>query len=180
MSENDSNTPPTISTKYCPRCGLTKPKADFNRRSARPSGLQSHCKACRSAHYFANKSHVNAVNTAYYQTHKEQAAERQRRLLTGNVEKHAIRNNRRQALSRGASGNFTENDIADLRLSQTDKRGRLRCWWCNKAISKFEIDHRIPLARGGSNFANNLCLSCPTCNKSKGKKLPHEWNGRLL
>lgn len=56
-----------------------------------------------------------------------------------------------------------------------------RCWWCNKPFgSDFHIDHRIPLKRGGSNSAENVCISCAKCNRSKSDKMPWEWNGRLL
>ncbi len=32
----------------------------------------------------------------------------------------------------------------------------------------FEIDHIVPLSVGGGTTADNLCLSCPTCNRHKG------------
>jgi len=34
----------------------------------------------------------------------------------------------------------------------------------------FEIDHIIPLADGGKNQDQNLCLSCPTCNRYKAAR----------
>jgi len=77
---------------------------------------------------------------------------------------------------RHAVGTFTAQDVELLHRSQRGK-----CWWCGKPLTNgYHIDHRIPLARGGSNAPENLCLACPSCNMSKGAKLPHEWNGRLL
>lgn len=92
-------------------------------------------------------------------------------------------NHKRRTRKLGNGGAHTAHDI-DLQLrSQKDKKGRLRCWWCSKAIragDKYHVDHRIPLSRGGSNAAENLCIACPDCNQSKYNKLPSEFNGRLL
>ena len=37
------------------------------------------------------------------------------------------------------------------------------------------MDHVIPLAKGGASTLENLQLTCPSCNMSKGMKLPHEF-----
>lgn len=85
----------------------------------------------------------------------------------------------RQARVR-AGGSFTLADVEDLKKNQTDSSGRIRCWWCKRPIDKWHIDHVIPIARGGSNTAGNLCLACPRCNHSKSARLPSEWAGRLF
>lgn len=77
---------------------------------------------------------------------------------------------------RGAEGKHTKRDIQVQLASQKGL-----CWWCGKPYEdKFEIDHRIPLSRGGTNWANSICITCFECNRSKHNKLPHEFNGRLL
>lgn len=87
-----------------------------------------------------------------------------------------IGNDRRRKRISSASGSYSADDIALLLRSQ-----KSRCWWCGMELADtFHIDHRIPLSRGGSNAPENLCISCPKCNLSKGNKLPHEWNDRLL
>lgn len=53
-----------------------------------------------------------------------------------------------------------------------------RCDWCKKEL-EFEastLDHIIPLSKGGSNRADNLCLSCVACNRARGNstKAPRE------
>lgn len=56
-----------------------------------------------------------------------------------------------------------------------------RCWWCDaELLGVFEVDHRMPVARDGSDEVENLCLSCHDCNSKKSDQLPHEFNGRLL
>ncbi len=43
------------------------------------------------------------------------------------------------------------------------------CKWCGKKLTKSTAttDHVVPLAKGGSNAAENLCLSCSDCNKKR-------------
>lgn len=39
------------------------------------------------------------------------------------------------------------------------------------------VDHIVPMSRGGTNSVDNLQALCKTCNSSKGNKLPREWDG---
>jgi hypothetical protein len=96
-----------------------------------------------------------------------------------NRERLRARNHNRHARQKGAEGSFTEQD---MRLQYQRQKGK--CYWCHQAIAwdKRHDDHITPLNRGGSNWPDNLCVSCPRCNLSRHDKLPHEWpeGGRLL
>lgn len=76
-----------------------------------------------------------------------------------------------------APGKYTKQDIQKKLLTQKN-----RCYYCNKQLTKYHVDHVVPLSRDGSNYPDNLVLACPTCNMRKNNKLPHEWpeGGRLL
>lgn len=81
----------------------------------------------------------------------------------------------RRAKTAGVPGSFDKWDV-QIRLS---KQGQ-RCHYCGASLitygpGKYQIDHFIPLSRGGSNYASNIVLACPACNLSKGGKLPHEF-----
>lgn len=53
-----------------------------------------------------------------------------------------------------------------------------RCEYCQTPLDfspeSFEMEHIIPLAKGGSNELDNLALSCGGCNNRKGDKT--SWN----
>lgn len=88
---------------------------------------------------------------------------------------------RRRARELAAPGHHTAADILLQIASQTDKKGCLRCWWCGCAIiGAYHVDHRVALAKGGTNWPDNLVISCPTCNLSKHDKSAQEWAGRLI
>ena len=50
-----------------------------------------------------------------------------------------------------------------------------RCAYCRSLEElmgvTFEIEHIIPKSAGGDTSQENLCLSCPTCNRYKGTRL---------
>lgn len=150
--------------KYCSGCRTWLPKEAFDNCSRRSDGLQGWCKVChrdRARHLAPRVRQLNRI--------------RYRRNST--YEKRAAKWARRRSRKLRADGHWTDADLNIIRRGQNN-----RCWWCGKELvdGDIHVDHRIPLARGGSNSVGNLCLTCSTCNQSKGTKLPHEWNGRLL
>lgn len=173
-------------------------------------GLRAGCKACyrvdsgryRKANaakfrerdrkrYWANrKENIERVRV-YYEANRELVLERGRQWRKNNLEytrqrarqyrqnhpeQVRVDSRRRRARKRGSGGNHTAGDI---RIIYERQGGR--CWWCGEDCKDdYHVDHRIPLSKGGSNGPGNLVISCPTCNLSKGTRLPHEFNGRLL
>lgn len=52
------------------------------------------------------------------------------------------------------------------------------CYLCGKIIDKekdFNLDHRIPLSRGGQNDESNWMATHKTCNADKGALTYEEW-----
>lgn len=114
---------------------------------------------------------------------REKSKAKYRKMMQANpqsLRNKGIRNNhkrRERIVANSTKEHFT---TADVDLHFKTQKGK--CWWCGKKLDpdNYTIDHRIAIARGGSNSASNICISCPRCNFSKHDKLPSEWNGRLL
>jgi len=90
----------------------------------------------------------------------------------------SARNRGTKARRKGAIGTHT---AADIKAQYARQKGK--CYYCHARVGDtYHVDHVVPLARGGSNWPENLVISCPTCNMQKRDKLPHEWvqGGRLL
>ena len=120
-------------------------------------------------YYWANREHV-----------LEHHREHQRKYNAANKDVCRAIKHRYRARKAQSGGSHTPAELDSIRSAQTDKRGEVRCWWCGKPITAWHVDHKIPLARGGSNGVGNLCLSCADCNWRKNAKTPSEFMGRLL
>lgn len=60
----------------------------------------------------------------------------------------------------------------EQRVRQTAKN---RCGYClspqHLVMARLQIEHIVPLAKGGSNEEVNLWLACPICNRYKSDKI---------
>ena len=62
----------------------------------------------------------------------------------------------------------------NIRNYLLEKHGR-KCFYCDKEVSTFEVEHMLPKAKGGSNRIDNLTLSCHNCNQKKGTLTAEEF-----
>lgn len=126
--------------------------------------------------YEANREQHAAVARRYREAHADELREAARKWRANNPDKVKAKHRRRWIRAKGAEGKHTADDI---NLQYASQGGR--CWWCGHVVGDvYDVDHRIPLSRGGTDDPENLVISCRSCNRKKGAKLPHEWNGRLL
>jgi hypothetical protein len=62
-------------------------------------------------------------------------------------------------------------------------RQRGACFWCECDIRhNWQLDHIRPLGTAyfcGDNAPDNVCLSCPACNRSKHDMPPEIYAGKL-
>lgn len=71
----------------------------------------------------------------------------------------------------------------DRRIRQTAQN---RCGYClspqHLVMARLEIEHIVPIAKGGSDEEDNLWLACPLCNRHKGDKIsaPDPATGELV
>lgn len=141
-----------------------------------------------------NKERISAYHAAYYERNAEKIKEyskgkyqEKRPAMLAQMKewrasnKDAMRqySKARKARNRCAEGAHTAADIRKL-----EKMQRMKCAYCRSCLKGgYHLDHIVPLALGGTNWAHNLQLLCQTCNLSKGAKPPElfaQQNGRLL
>lgn len=103
-------------------------------------------------------------------TNPEKARELVRKWIANHPEvKRANDQRRRASLKTSTAKAPTAKQLKDL-LARP-------CHYCGDSAQ--QIDHYIPLARGGTHTLENLRPACAACNLSKGAKLPGiEWTGR--
>lgn len=61
-----------------------------------------------------------------------------------------------------------------LRERIFERDGRV-CRYCGDTDGPFHIDHIKPVARGGADGEDNLCVACQSCNFAKAARFNSEW-----
>lgn len=50
------------------------------------------------------------------------------------------------------------------------------CHYCGDWLGEaYELDHMMPLQRGGAHELSNICKACPLCNHRKNRKTEEEF-----
>lgn len=139
-------------------------------RKCFPAG--SLLRAERSREYYErNRERENVRSQKWRNANADRATARVRGWLAANPEKRCVNRRNYEARKRDAVGTHTLADVMALLTAQSS-----RCGVCHTDLGDgYHVDHKHPLARGGSNGPDNLQLLCPTCNRSKGAKTMEEW-----
>lgn len=194
-----------MAAKECSKCGLLKPLEQFYPHNEGKFGRRPDCIAChgertkayRAAnveklrawhkkHRAENREVLKAKDKAYYKKNKailiqkmveynrknkEAYLERMRRWRKNNPEKVQVwvRNRRLKVKN-------VWHKIADIERMLTAQSGK--CIYCRVDITERksrEVDHIIPVSRGGTGDPRNLQLLCVSCNRKKRAQLPEEF-----
>lgn len=85
-------------------------------------------------------------------------------------------------LRRTKTNDLTIETIQLVYEKNIKKYGTLTCYLCILPIQfgKDNIEHKVPLSRGGTNHYNNLEVACQKCNFKKGSKTVEEYKAVLI
>lgn len=174
IKSNTSVTP--ITEKKCSKCGRVLPVSCFYRLVTRLDGLEGSCKECRRERerlaYPRRRLKISIRsrqwkqgNAAYKKWCKEYAASRRKT----HPWLHKLAKSKRRARIKG--GYVPEWAWAAILWLNGHK-----CVKCD-STDEIQVDHIIPLARGGRHHVANLQ---PLCRKCNIKKHAREWDGRKV
>jgi len=142
-----------VEKRACSKCGREKkltPKF-WQRDATKSDGFSAVCKTCRRTYDKQRDAIRNKLPA--------------RRLLL-----HVMAVNAR-ARALGDDGVLTVSDVLH-KLQETN----YCCYWCNSPLGeRFDIEHIKAFARGGKNAADNIVVSCRSCNSSKGQRTLDQW-----
>lgn len=165
-------------SKACRRCQQILTLDNYFKHPTNADGLQSWCKEChrirkidnrinnreiyRSAsrrRYAANPEAGRERALRYRLENPEKVKNTFKRWATLNPEKTRERNSRRRALME-KNGIYKVLDKEKRRLIYSP------CFYCGSTLN-IEIDHVIPISRGGRHCIGNLVSACKICNNRK-------------
>lgn len=132
-------------------------------------------KANRKRLYYQDRELNIAKTREWREKHPEEYRAQQHEYMLARYRarpQECVTNTRnRRARLRNAPGKHTVEDVRRLYDAQEGL-----CYWCKKPLNgHYDVDHVIPVSRGGSNDPSNLVLACKHCNSSKNDSLPDEW-----
>jgi 5-methylcytosine-specific restriction endonuclease McrA len=190
----------TMAAKKCSKCDTEKSPDRFYKHPGCKDGLRPECKACFYAarrarfdpvrhreynkkyraknpnkdreYYEKNKAILIPRMVEYNRKNREAYLAKMRGWRKANPEKVQVWVRNRRAKLKGLVGSHSIEDINDLLKAQNG-----RCVYCACDIrGAFQVDHIIPVSRGGRNDKANLQLLCKACNLDKRDKDPVEYS----
>ena len=174
-------------SKACSRCKQVQPLLNFTKIARKPGKYVSECKPCRaklSAEFRINKpDKAKEYRKNYEVSHREYFREKSRKRRAANPEKMAasyaewykknpesrVKRRHEYRARKYSNGVFvvSKKEIVKLRSGA--------CFYCGSRTN-IQIDHVIPVSRGGRHSVGNLVSACSQCNQRKNQKFITEWN----
>lgn len=124
-------------------------------------------RAARKARYESEKDSVKAAVTEWRSVNREAHKAAVKRYRARNPDIKRAEKAKRRAKKREVGGTYTQADVKRLFDAQSGL-----CAYCKTTLHRYEVDHVMPLALGGSNDAENIQLLCGPCNRKKGALHP--------
>jgi len=183
--------------KTCTKCGVTKEVIEFHRHSRSKDGYQSWCRSCFKQNWDSKPERNRANSAAYRAKHRERLKKQKLEYAAANRQREAARarewskknpQRKREAALKWAQENPEKatqmrrmiwhrrqarlKNVQAYEVSSRDMRRLLSspCAVSGCLHTDIQIDHVIPIARGGSHGIGNLQPLCAAHNQSKGAK----------
>lgn len=167
----------------CTKCNTDKSLEQFNKDKRKLNGRESHCKECKKAQLYkwreSNKEHfleyarsVYASLTDEQRTNKIAVQNKYRASRLALSMPSWTKNRKQQMVSNGIFC-ISPRDVRSL--NNKDK-----CSACGETEGKFEIDHVVPISKGGRHSIGNLQVLCFNCNRLKHVRYFSDFKYRLL
>lgn len=166
----------------CTKCKKDLPSSQFYKDKQKKSGFRPRCKICEKE--YVNKEARRIYEKKYWSGDR---AEKRKAIIKKSQEKNKdkIKEQRKQYLKTDAGiamhrrqtqtfyakkHNCFVEVVCPFELFK-DQDGA--CYLCNKNFdfSDMELDHIIPISKGGMHKKSNCKMACATCNKQKGSKI---------
>lgn len=170
----------------CVKCEMVFDESNFYNDKSKPNGKKPRCKAC-------DKLSIDIARRRKYEKEYWSSPERKkkkREQVKRSMEKHKDKYNvkRKEYLSTDAgintqrkAGQVTRCKKAGAYIEHIDPLELYNmqngvCYICLEKFSfkEMQMDHLIPISKGGKHESHNVKMCCAKCNQKKGARLPKE------
>ena len=152
--------------KICSKCRKKKPLNEFHKNKTRKDGRDTWCSMCS-----------NEYNLKYYRDNikikrkksKERSAKHRKKAKTCAITFFNLRAGKYK-------GELTGQYLLNIYTKSPF------CYYCGKPFKShcdIQVEHKIPVCRGGKSDNSNVVLSCKGCNMLKGILTDIEFKGAL-
>lgn len=169
-------------TKNCKKCNQVKPVDCFSKRSQMKDGLEHVCKSCIAAKN-QNDKEKNAVrHKKYREANKQKVRQATLNWQINNPESYKRSKNKWRlenpekfrSLKQKRRAKIRENGTFVISSKEIKRLYESSCFYCG-SDNQIEIDHVIPISKGGRHSIGNLVSACKKCNRSKTNKYLVKW-----
>lgn len=177
----------TLPVKWCKDCLRERPTSEFGKDRQTADGLRRYCKPCNNARARAGdrkaaskawKQRNPQWHEDYYRANRDKFAKRNRDWRAVNPEASRAVVARRRTRMAASMTSLDKRKSAEYRKVLSSRP----CFYCGQFAERMEVDHYLPVSRGGSDHWWNLVNSCRTCNLSKTNKVisKGEWRAAVV
>ena len=132
--------------------------------------------SCRyKARYARKGAQVKARAIENYWKNREREVERSREYRQSNPDRRRTWDDLRAERMRSNPGYAP---FGSTEWEALKRRHGHRCAYCDSSSQSLEMDHVIPLSRGGRHAIANILPACTSCNRRKSSMLLIEWRYR--
>ena len=169
-------------TKNCKKCDQVKPVDCFSKRSQMKDGLEHVCKSCIAAKNQNDKDKNAVRHKRYREANKEKVRQATLNWQINNPESYKRSKNKWRlenpekfrSLKQKRRAKIRENGTFVISGKEIKRLYESSCFYCG-SDNQIEIDHVIPISKGGRHSIGNLVSACKKCNRSKTNKYLVEW-----
>lgn len=160
----------TRDNAYRKKTSARRSELERARYAADPDKFRKKSRRC----YWENPEKYKTYSRNYHFSagpeYREKAKTRTKKWILDNPERAKANAHISRIKRRGieAGGAYTAEDVKRILKLQKG-----RCAYCKIKLGKrYHLDHIVPLAKGGGNFARNIQATCAKCNMAKHARDP--------
>lgn len=146
------------------------------KRLAEPEAARARARQSMKRWRGRNPEQARAKNRADYAKHREKRVTRSVAWAKENPERYRAIQRNREIRERNAPGGGVSYSQWMAVLDCHEHR----CFYCDYNGSSLQMEHMVPLSRGGWHAPFNVVPACPSCNQRKGSLTAEEFVMRMV